>query len=560
MSFSSAFKIRNYDKKKSIENELDKYQFTLESERKYFINLLSSKDGASYKKALFKNENKTFYKTIRDSVVKKTNLIILINGFTASGKSICAQSILHIIRREFEKEFNIEYPMRIVFDREEFRDVLRTTKPPFGLVKDEETSESGKDSQLNLEAIKNITESIRAKQISIIMCTPLKKGATFINFRLLMCGTDKEKDMLRAFIFFADRQKPAGIIEISYHKNKKMEEEYKKKKEEFLDEMLRTGGYAISKFSRQRLERDFQHYYNKIKETYGTVVKDVEGIVAFLERDGYEETENFKYRLARLIKNEIRNDINEAKMAKKRDKELQVGLDVNEYGISTRPFMIWEDLNFKHLLLERLKNKVTNEEYKVFSKICDGESYRYIASQIKDMNIRKINHIKDKIQQKILGYLGEEIFHEMLISQGKQVDHFGENSKEPDFIVHSDREVVSFKTYTLPNREKARKEVATSEILAASRLGYKCYLLIYEVQPGLFLKYCVTVPQKSDIFLDQSSGPTPPKNESITPPPSHAGPRTAPADKNNGTMKNDGAEGVAKVSKKRSKTKRRRRR
>jgi len=525
VDLTRTFKFDGKYGKDRITEKIDEFEFTLELERDYFIELcLRDK---KYRRALFRDKTKVFKDSLKDSVLKKSNIIGLLNGFTRSGKSIAAQSILFMLRKIFRDELELSYPIEIGFTREEMKQALESITPPFGLVQDELPNESGKDSQLKFEAVKNISESIRYLQISILLCTPVKQGAGFVNFKLLMCGTNEAKNELRAFLFEGDEKHPSGMVTIPYHRDTAFHEQYLKKKEKFLSGIKESGGYLISDFNKKKAERDINRFYLKFKEEYGTALRSKADIISLMELAEYNETENFKKRVASAIKARFVKDALDEKKAAKNAKVVTKPEEFNEYGVSEKPVAIWEDAGFKEIILKNLEFAVDEDSFRIFRRICDGESYRYITAQTPGLNIKKINHIKDRIQQGHLGYIGEKVYLDFLQSQGKKVEHFGGNQSEPDFINHSDREVVSFKCYTLPNSAKAKKEVAPSEVATAAKLRYKCYLLIFELQTGVFLKYRVTVPQLAG-KNDLGNFSTPPQPGSRVTPPLTLPPSTAP--------------------------------
>lgn len=479
-----------------IKKEVDKYKFTLPIERD---NLVSKcLEDEKYGKAIFNKKNKTFLNTLKQTVLEKSNIIGLIHGYTNSGKSRMAQSILYLIRGYMKEYLGKEYPIFVVYERNDMQNVLRNEKPPYGLVLDEFPSESGKDSQLKLEAIKNILDSIRIDQVSIMICTPVKATRGFINFKLYMAGTNPPANMLRALLFLGDLTYPIGNIEIPFHCDEPFFEKYMNQKLDYTKKIRETGGFVVSDFDIKRAEEHIQYFYKILTAKYGTRVRATSDIVALMELAGmdgkrYNETENFKKRVASGVKALILNDYYEEKKRKnkgKQEKQIEMTDDVF-FKIQKEPEFVLQDLEFKEMVLAELKEDVEPNEYEVYKCICDGESYRHIAEKdnAPASNNFQINQIKNKIQNKYLGYAGERAYCKLLEKQGKNFEYGGRNTPEADFVNHTDREIISFKTYTNYNESNAKHRIGREEILKAIDLKYSCFLLIYTMRTGEFKKF-----------------------------------------------------------------------
>lgn len=485
-----------------LKKEANKYKFTLQIERD---NLVSKcLEDEKYGKALFNNKTKSFLNSLKQTVLEKSNIVGVIHGYTNSGKSRMAQSILYLIRNYMKELRGLEYPIFVVYDREDMQQILREEKPPYGLVLDEFPSESGKDSQLKLEAIKNISDSIRIEQISIIICTPIKATRGFVNFKLYMAGTNPEENMLRALLFLGDTVYPVGCIEIPYHRDEPFFEKYMGKKLDYTKKIRESGGFVVSNFDKERAEKHIQYFYKLLTKQYGTAIKSTSDIVSLMELAGmdgkpYNETENFKKRVASGVKALILNDYYKGKEKKKKNNE-DTDKDIMDkkkgdiyFEVSREPELTFPDQNFKEMILNELRKDVEPNEFEVYKFICEGESYRNILSKESRpvKNPLEINRIKNKIQNKYLGYAGERAYCNLLRQQGKEFEYGGENTPEADFINHTDKEILSFKTYTYYNESKAKHRIAKDELLTAMNLQYSCFLLIYTMSTGEFRKFRV---------------------------------------------------------------------
>ena len=198
----------------------------------------------------------------------------------------------------------------------------------------------------------------------------------------------------------------------------------------------------------------------------------------------------------------------ERQLRKAKEKET---LKFDNIPTSKDPIMVWKDLECRELIYQKIEPQVTRKAADVYRAIIDGESYRQIASRIlkNSKNIKRINTIKEEIQQKYIGEAGEIVKEIILKNAGHDVERFGGNSPNPDIIDHTAKLVISVKTYTILNESKARSAVAASEIKAAIQLGYDCVLDVFSMKDALWYRYAVSLPATAT-GLTNGVLPTPP--------------------------------------------------
>lgn len=482
--------------KTKIANKLDEYTFA-GSDRDHFYELCTGKlekmKGKMYRKALDTDKTKILLKNMEDSVIQGSNFIFLINGSPFSGKSRMAQSLMFINKTTF-KRLGVEYPVEVGFRALQIMKILARTRPPYGLVRDENPNESGEDSQLRGEASKSIVEIIRQKQVSVATCTPIKGLTQFVNNRLEMCGTNPKTGMLRAFLFHANEKYPSGIIEIPYHGDDEFFNEYKNQKDKFLDNMLETGGQGLQEFDKEKFDAVINEYYPIVLEEFelGMPVSKVD-IRDYLEELGFRETESFKRKVSGKLNRMVRKEHNRLKNEMKKEKNTNI---LEKPQADKDPIMKWKDLDFPELVYTFFPKDVTELEINVYAAICAKEGFRAIAKRFfgSAKNTKKVYEIKKKIQENFLGEAAEKAKEFILIKEGKKVERIGGNTDKPDLINHTDKVVISFKCYTFLNDTKAKKEIGVAHVQAALELGYNCVEEIFCMEESTFYKYRVSLP------------------------------------------------------------------
>lgn len=177
--------------------------------------------------------------------------------------------------------------------------------------------------------------------------------------------------------------------------------------------------------------------------------------------------------------------------------EKETSQNPSDCHVSSDPIITWEDAGFRDLVLQCLQKILPETEFEVFSEICADVPVRTIARHFFNTatNVKPVSAIRSDIQTNYLGKRGGEAAYNIVLQkQGKNFEYFGWDSDEPDFIVHSDREIISLKCYTEDIPGKAKRHIGKKEISAALRLNYNLFLLTYSMIEGVFKKYRVSLP------------------------------------------------------------------
>jgi hypothetical protein len=198
----------------------------------------------------------------------------------------------------------------------------------------------------------------------------------------------------------------------------------------------------------------------------------------------------------------------ESEREKKREEREKMH-EIGPYSVSEDPVLSWEDAKFRELVLQCLQKVLSPLQHKVFSEIIFDEKVRDIALRYfkTATNVKPVSEIRTEIQDKYLGvHGGEAAYKIMLQQQGKKFQYFGGNSSEPDFIVDSDREVISLKCYTQDIPGKAKNHIAAQEVNAALRLNYNLFLVTFSMKEAYFKKYRVSLPSLTETAAEPSEG------------------------------------------------------
>jgi len=187
-----------------------------------------------------------------------------------------------------------------------------------------------------------------------------------------------------------------------------------------------------------------------------------------------------------------------ARLRRKEKKNLEVQVD--NYVLQFEEIGGWKDIDFAENILKILADELSNEELEIIRGICAGESYISIAKRVfpsKKCDRAKIFRTKEKVQQRFLGYAGEQAYYNQQTEKRQEIEWGGLNTDEPDFINHTTKEVISFKTGVFENFSKWQREISVNEIRAAERLKYQLVLLGYALKECQFRKFKVLFQPKT---------------------------------------------------------------
>ncbi|MCD6484095.1 MAG: hypothetical protein J7L47_03175 [Candidatus Odinarchaeota archaeon] len=179
-------------------------------------------------------------------------------------------------------------------------------------------------------------------------------------------------------------------------------------------------------------------------------------------------------------------------------KELHIEKEIPKITVDTEHLVavedaVYEDPVFFNKVITKLAGYVNSRDIQHFLDWLSGEPQRAIAFRA-GIAQSTLSERLSNIRQNALGYAGEDAYEEYLRTQGLEFVRGGKNTDDPDFIVHTKREVISFKTYADPklNLKHAIKSIGKKEIEYARRNKYALILLMFEMFTKKFHRYVVS--------------------------------------------------------------------
>lgn len=196
-------------------------------------------------------------------------------GSTGSGKSSLA------IALAVDKQRNFNGSKQIVMTNDELKNVVYSSKEGDVFIRDETVKDFGEGSGQMISTIQDLTETLRQRQNSFFLLSPVIKGQPFVHYYLevLQCNVPLDAKSMKKYIgagntelFFRVGVQDKnlhylGYILVSVEVNSHVWVDYQKKKNDFLEKMAsgeRTSGLDYTAQAEKFLEIiDFEKYSKK---------------------------------------------------------------------------------------------------------------------------------------------------------------------------------------------------------------------------------------------------------------------------------------------------------
>lgn len=436
---------------------------------------------------------------------------------------------LHFAKRVQKLHPNSQFIF--VYDLDDAIEQFGNQKPHYTIVIDENLKLTGEGSRTVWFNFLNLVAMCREFEVNLIFNVQEFIKMKNVDAYLQILGWDTKTETTR--VMWRDRDGDcSGLVYLKKNYTNAELKEIAKIKRKKWKSMAKNKGTHKTKYAKVT-KKDITLVEDKIKEeleTSGLFTTDAIEIYIETEFPGLSDMKVKK--IARYLHGKYKK-LDELKRETERELTQQQA-ETGNYLVDKKPIQSWIDLGFKNLVFSMLSKYLTSEELELYKDICTKEGYRSIADRKfgSSQDIAQLTDLKKKVQENYLGEKGgEHTFKAYLDLMGLDYEYYGSNTREPDFIVHSWREVISFKCYTLRNPSKARHHIGAKEQSAALRLGYKLFLLVYTMRQGIFEKYSVLLMSTLQVppeglkneVLRSSQAETPPLPSRIpAPTPAHA--------------------------------------
>lgn len=519
--FGSRFKQKKKSWKSNKRRDISraiKVLGTIEMQPSTYVQLLTEiYTNPSFRYALLRNKTKFLYDELDYVTINKQNTFIFLQGKTGSGKSTAGVSLATYYIQKVSKviygtdlinDLILERPLpqkipkiHLAYNNDQVTQKIPEVQNHEMIFRDESIKDRGIGSDKAKDAIENYFSIIRDRQVQTIYISPyVMSGRIAEMFKIYLWSIGYIKSTGENVCIWVNTDprsqnfgKPHSVVYIKRLQNPRLENHMATEKNKMQDELIESGGYSYQQFKSDLLKKDYQKVIKYIDENpiYGRITQ--KAIFSKIYEIGIKTTDE-KHIVALMGK--IYNELNRRKEEEENKTEIKSisidyndGEDVNEdkldHEIKLEKTIV--DEHFRDIVLHQLEGMgVKKRDTAIIDRIATGETYRDIIDQLEISSTRIVKEVKDNIQQRFLGNAGEAAYRIRLNTFGYEYDHYGGNSPFPDFVVHSLKEIHSFKCYMLENDSKAIKHIAATEFLFAKKFEYKLKLVIYIMRENIF--------------------------------------------------------------------------
>ena len=327
------YKIHKFCKNFRLEDEIKEKSFNNKFSHPDYIHVFSKNNDYS----------ESFPNSVRTRIGNGGNMVLGISGEPNSGKSEGGATIGFEIQAALKEILSFNPPFYYSFTTSEFNENIVKIKKDLAkiksggiLLRDEDPREHGRGARTLSENLENIKEIVRKVQVFFIFIAPRKPkelSKTLFTYFLESAGKDYENNKIRFLLYdptHKDGKIPIGRIKIERHNNDKFREEYQKRKDEFIERGLSTGGQYAPEIDIIRFQ------------------KDVKNIYKFCLRKRIDQKN--------LIETQIRYFNKQLKLKKNRDKEDKVQWDLD--SLEKLINEVWFKLRKKYKRIDKRKQRL----------------------------------------------------------------------------------------------------------------------------------------------------------------------------------------------------------
>lgn len=437
------------------------------------------------RRALFKCKNAVFFKALTHVDTKPANFQIAMTGGNGEGKTEATMTLCNLLTKRYKTK------ILLAFRDQQLLEGLTKAKTDDVVCMDEPKFAHGEGSKVQLDNIINIRNENRYARIHLIIVRTNQSqfsSFTSANWRLEPCGYNEKTGEMR-LICYTKKWKPKGHLILKYCSDKLVRKYFRTEKDKDYEQNKQQFGYDFIKI--------------KVKD------EDIATVCEFLESKNYpnlsagdiavlcsniNDTWNPQYirKLAKEVSIERKHRkhlTNQAEENALRASTVSLG----QYDLEFKLERKYKDEEFLTKFLYHLEKRIRDKtKFEVFKRICYKESPLDIHSEL-GVATGTVSNYKKEILLKHSGYAGEDAYEDVLKELKHIYERGGENTDEPDFIDHSTREVISFKTYITFRQHKALTHIAEKEIATAKRLNYKLKSLGYDLRECTFFEFLVII-------------------------------------------------------------------
>lgn len=481
---------------------LDQFQFKKQSDHRHYKNLIFESESFRFK-GLSCHLNDDFIETLMSSMEPEQSLIIAFLMKQGRGKTSNALQICKEIQA-----YHPDSTYYFIYSFEEANQLIKSFKKPGGLkphdtiVLDEWLHLHGKHSKITMDEFDNWLIMSRFKSVNVIF--NLQRYIFLKNVEIYLQPGGFHDPTRTSRLFWLEPTRSGswyqyeGYITLPFTFTQDEWDAIVRKKEAKWGNLSEGGGAHEVEDTLELPQEEIDALIADVSTNEDFVFDNTRSVEAFLKKrvpDKEQRKDLAALCLAKLKKVKPDQFMKTQIIQPPASGIIQTKQDY-DYRVSTPAEREWQDVEFHEVVLECLKPVLTEEESAVFRELSYDESVRTVARKVlnEKTNLAKVSRIKTHVQESFLGVEGGEAAKCRQLQQaGKRFTYQGGKGHHSDFIVDSDREVISFKCYLEDNFEKAKEGIAPEELQDAVRLGYDLILETYTLKTSLFARYKVII-------------------------------------------------------------------
>jgi len=432
------------------------------------------RDNKDFRQALKRELTEQFKEDFDYAMKNEQNFIYAIIGKLGRGKSTLAL-ILSIMARFTHQLSEILF----AYSFQEANDSVKDLPIHSTLTLDEPLRISGTGKNTVLGAFYNILQMCREYSKNFIFNIKTYAYVENVDIYLELFGFNKETGETRA-LWREDKGKYLGYIILKKNFTDEEQEKIKSKKKDKWDNLTENKGLQeaieldYGKFSEEFIKKEVIENDNNFKSPH---------MIASFIRTEYKHPNSVAQDLANRVwleMDKIKRKEKDANKVKALDDKLTPkNLSISDF------LLIEEEKNEK--MFQKIMDFINlePEEREVFQSLTEEIPYRKLITLIKSDKFKVISDIttfKKSIQQKQLGYSGEEAYYFLNKDKYKKLEHFGLSSHLPDFVNHDRQWIISFKTiFSKSDISNYVRYISQNEINWSLKFGYNLIYMVYVV-------------------------------------------------------------------------------
>lgn len=230
---------------------------------------------------------------LKFAVKHKRNIIAIVIGVPGAGKTYATIALAYKTAGMFAASLGKQTKVDLRFTQAEFLQLVKETVDCEGdnLIQDEDPTGFGSGQKTNEGAFENLGKTVRKKQLNIWVVSPIKPELKNIGF-IIEFFAYYPKERITKGVLYTRTGLALGYIYVEI-----LPEEdyviYEEMKDEFLDNMIASGGFGIENFPEEKIMEDFEALLKYVRTKEGTMSKTRVKSCASVKVRGNTDYQNF---------------------------------------------------------------------------------------------------------------------------------------------------------------------------------------------------------------------------------------------------------------------------